>query len=78
MMCTTVLHGGVCHHTSTPHKIGNKMKEGKKRKKQTKKLKHTVCLMSYLKIKTQSFVCTDVWQLVDASSNHLYFIRPTR
>ena len=27
--CTTVLHGGVCHHTSTPHKSGNKMKEKK-------------------------------------------------
>ena len=30
MMCTTVLHGGVCHHTSTPHKSGTKMKEKKK------------------------------------------------
>ena len=29
-MCTTVLHGGVCHRTSTPHKSGNKMKEKKK------------------------------------------------
>ena len=28
MMCTTMLHGGVCNRTSTPHKIGNKMKEG--------------------------------------------------
>ena len=28
--CTTVLHGGVCHHTSTPHKSGNKTKEKKK------------------------------------------------
>ena len=74
MMCTTMLHGGVCYRTSTPHKIGNKMKEGKKKKK----MKHTLCLMSYLKSKTQSYVCTDVWQLVDASSNHLYFIRPTR
>ena len=71
-----MLHGGVCYRTSTPHTIGNKMKEGKKKKK--KEMKHTVCLMSYLKIKTQSYVCTDVWQLVDASSNHLYFIRPTR
>ena len=25
MKCTTVLHGGVCHRTSTPHKSGNKM-----------------------------------------------------
>ena len=25
MMCTTVLHGCVCHRTSTPHKSGNKM-----------------------------------------------------
>ena len=75
MMCTTMLHGGVCYRTSTPHKMGNKMKEGKKKKK---KMKHTVCLMSYLKIKTQSYVCTDVWQLVDAYSNHLYFIRPKR
>ena len=31
MMCTTVLHGGVCHRTSTPHKSGNKMKEKKKK-----------------------------------------------
>ena len=30
MMCTTVLHGGVCHRTSTPHISGNKMKEKKK------------------------------------------------
>ena len=28
---TTVLHGGVCHHTSTPHKSGIKMKEKKKK-----------------------------------------------
>ena len=27
MMCTTVLHGGVCHCTSTPHKSGNNMKK---------------------------------------------------
>ena len=27
MMCTTVLHGGVCHRASTPHKSGIKMKE---------------------------------------------------
>ena len=31
MMCTTVLHGGVCHRTSTPHKSGIKMKEKKKK-----------------------------------------------
>ena len=30
MKCTTVLHGGVCHRTSTPHKSGNKMREKKK------------------------------------------------
>ena len=41
MMCTTMLHGGVCYRTSTPHKIGNKMKEGKKQKKN---MKHTVCM----------------------------------
>ena len=29
MMCTTVLHGGVCQRTSTSHKSGNKMKEKK-------------------------------------------------
>ena len=29
MMCTTVLHGGVCHRTSTPHKSGTKKKEKK-------------------------------------------------
>ena len=27
MMCTTMLHVGVCHRTSTPHKSGNKVKE---------------------------------------------------
>ena len=31
MMCTTVLHGGVRHHTSTPHRSGNMMK-GKQKK----------------------------------------------
>ena len=29
MKCTTVLHGRVCHRTSTPHKSWNKMKEKK-------------------------------------------------
>ena len=29
MECTTVLHGGVCHRTSTPNKSGNKMKKKK-------------------------------------------------
>ena len=28
--CTTVLLGGICHRTSTPHICGNKMKEKKK------------------------------------------------
>ena len=32
---TTVLHGGICHRTSTTHKSGNKMKDKKK-----KKIKH--------------------------------------
>ena len=27
MKRTTVLHGGVCHLTSTPHRSGNKMKK---------------------------------------------------
>ena len=27
MKCTTVLHGGVCHRTSTPHKSWKKMKK---------------------------------------------------
>ena len=31
-MCTAVLHGGVCHSTSTPHKSGNNMKRRKKKK----------------------------------------------
>ena len=30
IMCTTVLHGGICNRTSTPHKSGNKVKEKKK------------------------------------------------
>ena len=29
MKCTTVLHGGVWHRTSTPHKSGDKMKKKK-------------------------------------------------
>ena len=29
--CTTVLLGGICHRTSTPHIGGNKMKEKKKK-----------------------------------------------
>ena len=33
MMCATMLHGGVCHRTFTPHKSGNKMKEKKKRER---------------------------------------------
>ena len=36
MMYTTMLPGGVCYHTSTPHNRGNKMKEGKKQKKKMK------------------------------------------
>ena len=52
-----MLHGGVCYRTSTPHKIGNKLKEGKKQKK----MKHTVCLMSHLKIKTQSLCVYGCW-----------------
>ena len=31
MMCTAVLHGGVCRRTSTPHNSGNNMK-GKAKK----------------------------------------------
>ena len=30
--CTSLLHGGVCRRTSTPHKSGNKIKEKKKKK----------------------------------------------
>ena len=30
-MYTNVLHGGICHRTSTPHKSGHKMKEKKKK-----------------------------------------------
>ena len=29
MICTTVLHAGVCNRTSTPHKSGNKVNEKK-------------------------------------------------
>ena len=29
MKCTVMLHRGVCHRTSTPHKSGNKMMEKK-------------------------------------------------
>ena len=31
-MPTTVLSGGVCHRTSTPHKSGNKMKKEEKKR----------------------------------------------
>ena len=41
-------------------------------------VKHIVCLMSYLKLKTQPRVYTGVYRMVDASSNHfIYFIRST-
>ena len=42
MMCMTVLHGGVCHRTWTPHKSGNKMKEKKKKKRKRKRYWNTV------------------------------------
>ena len=29
MKCTTVIHGGVCNRTSTPHKSGNKKRKKK-------------------------------------------------
>ena len=29
MKCTTELHGGACHRTSTPHKSKNKMQKKK-------------------------------------------------
>ena len=61
MICTTMLHGGVCYRTSTPHTIGNKIKEGKKKKK---KMNHTVSIMSYLKIKTQSYICVRMFVAV--------------
>ena len=44
MMCTTVLHGGVCHRTSTLHKSGNKMKEKKKKKCDRRMLVCYFCL----------------------------------
>ena len=41
-------------------------------------MKHIVCLMSYLKLKTQPCMYTGVYRMVDASSNHfIYFIRST-
>ena len=43
MMCTTVLHGGVCHRTSTPHKSGIKMKEKKKCVNVMLRLSKTYC-----------------------------------
>ena len=45
MMCTTVLHGGVCHRTSTPHKSGNKMKEKKIRFNHYLRLEPTIIIM---------------------------------
>ena len=36
MMCTTGLHGGVCHRTSTPLKSRIKMKKKKKKKKKNR------------------------------------------
>ena len=47
MMCTTVLHGGVCRRTSTPHKSGNKMKEKKKKKVVTMKIVTMYNLLSH-------------------------------
>ena len=42
MMCTTGLHGGVCHRTSIPHKSGIKMKKKKKNKNKKKKTWHMI------------------------------------
>ena len=38
-----MLHGGVCHRTSTPHKSGNKMKKTGIRRKCTTVLHGGVC-----------------------------------
>ena len=46
MMCTTVLHGGVCHCTSTLHKSGNKMKETSTLHKSGNKMKEKKKLIS--------------------------------
>ena len=43
MKCMTVLCGGVCHRTLTPHKSGNKIKGKKKRKRCL-----CVCIIVYL------------------------------
>ena len=46
MMCTTVLRGGVCHRTSTPHKNWNKMKEKKNKmsKEDDNLMKSATCM----------------------------------
>ena len=46
MVCTTVLHGGVCHRSSTPHKSGNKMKEKKEYIRHPTRFLHSIRFMS--------------------------------
>ena len=46
MKRTTVLHGGVSHRTSTPHKSWNKMKKNEKIKEKRMKKFNTSCKFS--------------------------------
>ena len=54
-MCTTVLRGGVCHRTSTPHKSGIKMKE-KKKKNNTQKLNDNYLKENIVKIGITNYI----------------------
>ena len=56
MMCTTVLRGGVCHRTSTPHKSGIKMKEKLKKKNNTPKLNDNYLKENIVKIGITKYI----------------------
>ena len=45
MMCPTVLHGGLCHSTSTPHQSGNNMKEKKEEMNSTVERRDNVYIL---------------------------------
>ena len=48
MKCMTVLRGGVCHRTSSPHKSWNKMKRKKKKSYASVRLAVHTCMHSWV------------------------------
>ena len=64
--CTTVLHGGSCHRTSTPHKSGNKRKETKNC--------HTIINSCFLAVTNYKHPnCSYIAQLTTTDGNFVFF-----